>query len=83
MSIYPSRQYHRRSKYHRRSSSSSTHSSEHSLSNDIDNNKSTKGTLASELDKLRPKINKTKPTTNNNQSLNEQQSKNDNDVCIF
>jgi hypothetical protein len=78
MSIHPSRPYHRRSRYHRKSSTSSTHSSEHSLTNDIDQyQRSTKGTLASELDKLRPKVNKTKTVT-----TNEQPSKNDNDVRI-
>jgi hypothetical protein len=91
MSVYPShhyqqQQHHRRSKYHRRSSSSSTHTSEHSSSNENDNNnqhqRSTKGTLASELDKLRPKINKNKTVTTNNQSQNEQETKLHNDVSI-
>jgi cyclin-dependent kinase 12/13 len=76
MSVHPSRHYHRRTRYHRKSSSSSTHSSEHSLNNDVDQYKrSTKGTLASELDKIRPKVNKTKTVT-----TNEQSSKNDNDT---
>jgi hypothetical protein len=74
MSIYPSHHYnHRRSKYHRRSSSS-THSSEHSSANENDNNqhqRATKGTLASELDKLRPKINKNKTGTTDIQSQND------------
>ncbi|CAF1211890.1 unnamed protein product [Rotaria sordida] len=90
MSIYSSHHYHqhhhnyRRSKYHRKSSSSSTQSSEHSSSNENDNNnqyqRSTKGTLASELDKIRPKINKNKTLTTNIQSQSEQQSKPDNDT---
>ena len=75
-SIHSSRNYHRRSKYHRKSSSTSSHSSEHSLVNDVDQyQRSTKGTLASELDKIRSKVNKTKTV-----STNEQQPKNDNDV---
>ncbi|CAF1016361.1 unnamed protein product [Rotaria sp. Silwood1] len=88
MSIYSSHPYHhrhyRRSKYHRKSSSSSTHSSEHSSSNENDNNnqyqRSTKGTLASELDKIRPKVNKNKTLTTNIQTQSEQQSKPDNDT---
>jgi hypothetical protein len=89
MSIHPSQHYHhhRTSKYHRRSSSSSTHSSDHSPFNENNNNnqyqRSTKGTLASELDKLRPKINKTKTITTNIRSQNEQQSKNDINVSIL
>ncbi|CAF0851221.1 unnamed protein product [Adineta steineri] len=83
-----SHHYHhrRKSKYHRKSSSSSTHSSEHSSLNENDNNnqyqRSTKGTLASELDKLRPKIDKKKTVTTNIQTQNEQESKNDIDTNI-
>lgn len=85
-SIYSSHYNHhqRKSKYHRKSSSSSTRSSERSSSNENDDNakcqRSTKGTLASELDKLRPKFNKNKTVTTNTQSQNEQ--KPDSDVRI-
>ncbi|CAF3032379.1 unnamed protein product [Rotaria socialis] len=87
MPMYSSHSFHqhnyRRSKYHRKSSSSPTHSSDHSSSNENDtshqNQRSTKGTLASELDKLRPKVNKNKAVTINTQLHSEQQSKHDND----
>ncbi|CAF1530865.1 unnamed protein product, partial [Adineta ricciae] len=53
----------------------------HSSSNENDTNsqyqRSTKGTLASELDKIRPKLNKTKIVSSNNQSTNAQDAKND------
>ena len=80
-STYSSHHY-RRSKYRLRSSSSSTHSSEKSSSNENHNNnqrqRSTKGTLASELDKLRPKINKNKTEVPSDQLL-----KSDNNVRII
>ncbi|CAF2142333.1 unnamed protein product [Rotaria magnacalcarata] len=87
MPMYSSHSFHqhnyRRSKYHRKSSSSPTHSSDHSSSNENDtshqNQRSTKGTLASELDKLRPKVNRNKAVTINTQLYSEQQSKHDND----
>ena len=76
MSIHPSRHYQRRSRYHRKSSSSASRSSEHSLDNNVDQHqRSTKGTLASELDKIRPKANKNKAVTSD-----EQPPKNDTDV---
>jgi hypothetical protein len=76
MPIHPSRHYQRRSRYHRKSSSSSTRSSEHSLNNDVDQyQRPTKGTLASELDKIRPKVNKNKTVTSD-----EKPSKNDTNV---
>lgn len=67
MSVHSSRTYHRQSKYSRRSSSISSRSSEHSINNDLEQ-KPTKGTLASELDKIRPKFNKTKTLTTNEQT---------------
>jgi len=71
--IYSSNHHRSRSsKHRRRSSSSSTCSSErnhYSISNEFDNNqtgKLTKGTLGSELDKLRPKTRITTIQTNEN-----------------
>lgn len=89
MPPYSSHNYHhhyRRSKYDRKSSSSSTRSSDRSSPNENDGNsqhqKSTKGTLASELDKIRPKI-KNKALTSNTSAKSDHSSKPDTDVSIL
>jgi len=75
-SAYSSKSYHRRSsKYHRRSSSGSSRSSEHTIHTELEQ-KPTKGTtLGSELDKIRPKITKTKTVTTNEQITNDTNAK--------